>query len=56
LKREINNKNDTISTLASQIEEIKQSHLNKSEIVEYLQKSYKKFKQILPNAANAALN
>ncbi len=38
MKREINNKNDTITTLTSQVEEIKQSHLNQSEIVEYMQR------------------
>ncbi len=38
MKREINNKSDTMTSLTSQLEEIKQSHLNQSEIVEYMQK------------------
>jgi hypothetical protein len=38
MKREVNNKNDTITSLTSQVEEIKQSHLNQSEILEYMQR------------------
>jgi hypothetical protein len=38
MKRDILNKNDINSKLTSQIEEIKQSHINQSEIVEYLQR------------------
>ena len=38
MKRDIDNKNDINSNLTSQIEEIKQSQIDQSEIIEYLQK------------------
>ena len=38
MKRDIDNKNDINSNLNSQIEEIKQSQIDQSEIVECLQK------------------
>ena len=38
MKRDIDNKNDINNNLSSQIEEIKQSQIDQSEIVEYLQK------------------
>jgi hypothetical protein len=55
MKRDIDNKNDINSDLTSQIEEIKQSHINQSEIVEYLQRMQYELGSQPANAANAAL-